>query len=65
MNSVSGRMVGTTSALSSILPRGVRTRTRSSLLMPSLAAACGWISTQGSGAWLFRKPMRRVWLPLR
>ena len=37
----------------------------SSVAMPSRAAACGWISTHGSGAWLFRKPSRRVWLPLR
>ena len=61
----SGRIVGATTALRIISLLGVRTRARSPSWMPRRSAAWGWTSTQGSGACEFKKPRRRVWLPLR
>ena len=64
-NTVSGRMVRTTRAASTVVPRRVVTRTASPSLMPSVAAVSGCTSTHGAGDWSVRYPRRRVWLPDR
>src|SRR5690606_12004006 len=65
MNTVSGRIVPTTLAGSSIDPRREVTRTMSPVVMPCCSASRGCSSHRGSGYCATSGPMRRVCVPDR
>jgi hypothetical protein len=59
-NTVSGRMVFTTCARTTMARRRLSTRTKSPSTIPSDPAKRGWISHCGCGYWSTSAPMRRV-----